>query len=60
MAPHKDIVGGMGVPGVKAALDMLGYHGGQPRPPLRPFPESRHGEIRKILGKAGLLERATA
>ncbi len=57
---HKEIVGGMGVPGVKAALDMLGLHGGSPRPPLAPLPETRHGEVRQILGRAGLLERAAA
>jgi len=27
-----------GVPGLKAALDLLGYAGGPPRPPLRPAP----------------------
>lgn len=31
------IVAGMGVAGVKAALDQVGLHGGAPRPPLRPL-----------------------
>ena len=31
------IVGGMGVAGVKAALDHVGLAGGAPRPPLRPL-----------------------
>ena len=31
------IVGGMGVAGVKAALDAVGLAGGSPRPPLRPL-----------------------
>jgi 4-hydroxy-2-oxoglutarate aldolase len=31
---HQSIVVGCGVPGVKAALDRLGMHGGPPRPPL--------------------------
>jgi 4-hydroxy-2-oxoglutarate aldolase len=57
---HTAIVGGMGVPGVKAALDMLGYQGGQPRPPLLPAPEARREEIRAVLEAAGLLETATA
>ena len=57
---HKEIVGGMGVPGVKAALDMLGLHGGAPRPPLARFPESRLPEIRALLDGAGLLEKAPA
>jgi 4-hydroxy-2-oxoglutarate aldolase len=57
---HNQIVGGMGVPGVKAALDLLGLNGGTPRPPLAPAPESRIDEIRTILDAAGLLEGVTA
>jgi len=45
-----------GVPGLKAALDMLGYFGGDPRPPLLPASEKERGEIREILTKAGLLK----
>jgi 4-hydroxy-2-oxoglutarate aldolase len=44
-----------GVPGLKAALDMLGYFGGDPRPPLLPASEKERGEIRAILKKAELL-----
>lgn len=57
---HNQIVGGMGVPGIKAALDMLGLHGGDPRPPLAPASESRIEEIRSVLDAAGLLETAAA
>ena len=32
----RSIGGQHGVPGVKAALDVVGYEGGYPRPPLRP------------------------
>jgi 4-hydroxy-2-oxoglutarate aldolase len=45
-----------GVPGLKAALDMLGCFGGDPRLPLLPASEKERGEIREILKKAGLLE----
>lgn len=45
-----------GVPGLKAALDELGYFGGAPRPPLPPVSEKVRDEIRLILQKAGLLE----
>jgi len=45
-----------GVPGLKAALDELGYFGGEPRPPLLPVREKIREEIRLILQKAGLLE----
>lgn len=52
---HDAIVAGMGVPGVKAALNLLGLAGGQPRPPIRPLPEGRMEEVREVLGKGGLL-----
>jgi len=57
---HTKIVGGMGVPGVKAALDVLGYRGGAPRPPLAPATEARREEIRSILEAAALMETAKA
>ncbi|GMV06992.1 MAG: 4-hydroxy-tetrahydrodipicolinate synthase [Gemmatimonadota bacterium] len=57
---HTGIVGGMGVPGIKAALDMLGYHGGDPRPPLLPASDARRDEARAVLETAGLLETARA
>jgi 4-hydroxy-2-oxoglutarate aldolase len=44
-----------GVPGLKAAMDMLGYFGGDPRPPLLPSSEREKSEIRQILQRAGLL-----
>ena len=45
-----------GVPGLKAAMDMLGYFGGDPRPPLLPSSEKEKSEIREILKKADLLD----
>jgi 4-hydroxy-2-oxoglutarate aldolase len=44
-----------GVPGLKVALDMLGYFGGEPRPPLLPASEKERSEIKAILKTAGLL-----
>ena len=44
-----------GVPGLKAAMDMLGYFGGDPRPPLLPSSDREKSEIRQILLRAGLL-----
>lgn len=44
-----------GVPGLKAAMDMLGYFGGDPRPPLLPSSEKEKSEIRDILIRAELL-----
>ena len=55
---HQQIVGGMGVPGVKAALDLLGLHGGSPREPLQAASKERIEEIRGILAAADLLAPA--
>lgn len=51
---HQAVVGGMGVPGVKAGLDLMGLYGGSPRPPLHPLPEARIGELREVLAQAGV------
>ena len=48
------IVGAMGVPGVKAALDAVGLQGGPPRPPLRPLDGQMTGELRELLAAADL------
>ncbi|HEY4691768.1 MAG TPA: dihydrodipicolinate synthase family protein [Anaerolineae bacterium] len=44
-----------GVPGLKAALDALGYFGGDPRGPLLPASNEARESIAKILREAGLL-----
>lgn len=57
MAPvGRAVTSRFGVPGLKAALDELGYFGGDPRPPLLPVSEKVRHEIRLILQQAGLLE----
>jgi 4-hydroxy-2-oxoglutarate aldolase len=43
------IVGGMGVAGVKAALDQVGLVGGAPRPPLRPLAPGALETLRALL-----------
>jgi 4-hydroxy-2-oxoglutarate aldolase len=43
-----------GVPGLKAALDMLGYFGGAPRLPLLPSSKREKSEIEAILKGADL------
>ena len=44
-----------GVPGLKAALDLLGYRGGYPRLPLLPLGESQRSELERVLREAELL-----
>ncbi len=52
---HREIVAQRGVPGVKMALDLLGHHGGAPRPPLQPLASSEAGAVVAILETGGLL-----
>ena len=44
-----------GVPGLKTAMDMLGYFGGAPRLPLLPSSKRERSEIEAILRKAELM-----
>jgi 4-hydroxy-2-oxoglutarate aldolase len=55
LAVNQKIVGNYGVPGIKCALDHLGYFGGDPRPPLMPVTQEVGVSIRKILEGAGLI-----
>jgi 4-hydroxy-2-oxoglutarate aldolase len=43
------IVAGLGVPGVKAALDLVGLRGGLPRPPLRPLAAPALATVRELV-----------
>ena len=52
---NQKIVGGLGVPGIKCAAEMLGYAAGDPRPPLRPVSPEVKESIRKILKQGELL-----
>lgn len=51
---HITVVGGLGVPGVKAGLDRLGMRGGPPRPPLRGLSAPQLDEVEAALRSAGL------
>lgn len=55
---HKRVVADLGVPGVKAALDLLGLHGGPPRSPLKPLRPKETETVRDALAAARLLESA--
>lgn len=52
------VAGRFGVAGVKAAMDMFGYFGLDPRLPLMPADEDARGAIRQILIDTGLLRGA--
>ena len=46
-----------GIPGLKAALDMIGLYGGDPRPPLMPLGNADRDELQKILTRTGFLSK---
>jgi 4-hydroxy-2-oxoglutarate aldolase len=52
LASH--IVGAMGVPGIKAALDHVGLAGGPPRPPLLPLRATERERVAGLLRAAEL------
>ncbi len=54
MPVARAVTTGYGIAGLKAALDLLGYRGGDPRPPLLPADEATRAAIRRILDEAGL------
>ena len=61
LAPLARLVGtAHGVPGLKAALDLLGFVGGAPRPPLLPAGAAAIDAIREQLIALNLLESARA
>ena len=61
LAPLSKLVGATyGVPGLKAALTLIGYEGGAPRPPLQPVGQPAIDAIREQLKKMGLLEPISA
>ena len=48
-----------GVPGLKAALELMGFAAGPPRPPLRPVPPQTIDLLRAQLDALGVLEKAS-
>lgn len=55
MAPNAAVTTRFGVAGLKAAMTLCGYHGGEPRHPLAPLPPDQHETVRAILAEAHLL-----
>jgi 4-hydroxy-2-oxoglutarate aldolase len=53
---NKAVTAVFGIAGLKTALDMLGYFGGEPRAPLLPSSDETKQAIENILKQAGLLD----
>jgi len=61
LAPlNKALTQTLGIPAIKYAIDLLGYAGGPPRPPLLPLDETGKELVRGLLAKLGLLESQPA
>ncbi len=54
-ALNRTVSGRAGVAAVKAAMDLMGYHGGAPRKPFVALDESAKESIRKTFQKEGIL-----
>jgi dihydrodipicolinate synthase/N-acetylneuraminate lyase len=50
----REIVGELGVPGVKAAMDLVGLPGGPVRSPLAPLDARQRARVADLLAGAGL------
>lgn len=56
LAPaHKQIVGAFGARGVKVGLDLMGWHGGPPRLPLRPLGSRDRDIVARVMREARLI-----
>ena len=55
IAANTAVTSQFGVPGLKAAMDMIGMYGGIPRSPMLPLSEDQKMGLRKILQEAGII-----
>lgn len=57
---HRAVVADLGVPGMKAALELAGMHGGPPRAPLKALRTKERQAVAAALDAAGLRREAAA
>lgn len=55
LAPNAAVTSRFGIPGLKQAMDLLGFKGGVPRLPLQPLAEQHLSELKQILLNVGAL-----
>jgi 4-hydroxy-2-oxoglutarate aldolase len=56
ITPNAAVTARFGVPGLKAAMDLVGLYGGMPRSPLLPLNDAQKETLRTILVEAGILD----
>ncbi len=52
---NKEVSGSYGVAGVKAAMDLAGFTGGDPRKPIKALTESQKDDLKKKLVEKGFI-----
>lgn len=57
LAPNAAVTTRFGIAGLKAAMEMVGLKGGDPRPPLLPATEAERAQVQQIMEEAGILAR---
>ncbi len=55
IVPNTAVTARFGVPGLKAAMEMVGFYGGPPRSPLLPLSDAQKETLRTILVEAGIM-----
>ncbi len=50
--PASKLVAELGIPGIKYAMDRLGFYGGPPRPPLLPLSAAQKQEVETVVAAA--------
>ena len=53
--PNLAVTARFGIPGLKAAMDLIGMYGGPVRAPLLPLNETEKNELERVLRQAGIL-----
>lgn len=54
LEPALTLVGRLSIPGVKYAMDCVGYYGGPPRRPLLPLDPAQQREVERVLDAVGV------
>jgi 4-hydroxy-2-oxoglutarate aldolase len=55
IAPNTAVTAGLGVPGLKAAMELVGMYGGKPRSPMQPLKDEPRAKLQAILKEAGII-----
>ena len=55
IAANDAVTARFGVPGLKAAMEMVGFYGGPPRSPLLPLNDEQKNALRGVLREAGII-----